>query len=168
MDWIILFSALAAVGLIALLSLMLVRGGTLFNYRVLTKKNDTSAALDFISVMEACVKNGKVGLDFGKGHIELDSDIYENFLCDGPYTMLNEAKAHKFFAGVRGWIDFRRGLYNGENDGDLKSIGSERVTFVIRASNEEPHLVGFEEPKKLVIDVYNKDPLPTSPLQGEE
>ena len=113
---------------------------------------------DFFKEMETAAENRRIGLDVKTGIFFMTTPFYNEYLCDGAMSMLNDPKAHLFFRKLRQWINIHRGVYNGETDSELQTIeGDEEINFGVLDAENNIYIVGKERPNLLFVSFNNKD-----------
>lgn len=106
----------------------------------------------FAQRIHQAANDGEIGIDFEKVCFEMSSHFYEENLCDGAFTPINDVKAHRFFSNLRNVINVRRGYLNGLYDRHYQPVtDNDRIVWGVSDSNGNVYIVGYESENDLVV-----------------
>lgn len=106
----------------------------------------------FFRAMESACANDRLAVDFEEAIIQMTTQFYADYLCDGAYTPINEWRSHLFFENMRQWINVRRGYLNGSLGMNLTEVtNDDKIRFGVTDEEGHIYIIGYETVQHIVI-----------------
>lgn len=112
---------------------------------------------DFIHMMEYACEDKDVEIDMKSCTLVMNTRFFNEHLCDGAYSQINDSKAKLFFKKIRQWINISRGYCNGAMGTDYPSVGDgDRIDFGVKDNDNNIYIVGYDEGNLFFTSYNNK------------
>ena len=111
---------------------------------------DGKTKLSIITFFENLSKCKAINVDLCHAVVMMNNDVYAEYMCNGPFSPMDDSKAHAFMRGARMWMTFRRGMWCGDIERQLPAN-----TLLSELSEEE--LAEYGLPSKEDIETMCKE-----------